>query len=128
MKRIIPFLITALIFISCASGRVDNNIPARADGLPVWVGNTFTNPKGYWKGYITEKGLYTWGEAKYPDSKIALNAAELDAKERLAKQITDTNPILLSRVQRVDFFKSEDGTVYVLVFISNKDLKAVTKK
>lgn len=124
MKKLLPFLVITFFLFSCVSGKVENAVPARADGLPAWVGNTFSNPQGYWGGYNKEKGLYSWGEANYPDSKIALNAAELDAKTRLAKELSVSNPAKLTGVHRVDFYKSDDGTVYVLVFISNKNIKA----
>lgn len=128
MRRFLPFVIVIFICISCESGKILTAEPTRVDGVPAWVGNTFSNPKGYWNGYNNEKGLYTWGESDYQELSFALNSADLDAKKRLAESLNIPNPSILLGIHRVDFYRAADGVVYVLIFISNKDIKASKRK
>lgn len=105
----------------------------REDGLPVWVGQTFSNPRGIWAGGIGENGFYAWGEANLADAQSSLASAELDAKTRLksfvCKEMAATeNSAVLFGVQRADRFFAEDGTIYVLLFISKKNAKKSLKK
>lgn len=128
MRRFLSFVIVIFLFISCESGKNLSAEPTRADGLPAWVGNTFSNPTGYWGGYNNEKGLYTWGESDLQDFPMALTSAELDAKKRFAESMNIPNPSVLMGIHRVDFYRAADGVVYVLIFISNKDIKASKRK
>lgn len=128
MKPLFALIFAAIFLVSCESNRPGYVQTYHEDGTPSWVGETFTNPYGYWAGYNDEKGFYAWGGAKYDDRNVSTNAAELDAKIRLLDFISGTSGSSKGRkalvgVQRVDRFIADDGTVYVLLFISNKNVK-----
>lgn len=128
MKNIFALIFVVVFLSSCVSNNTDSVQLYRDDGLPMWVGNVFSDPTGFWAGYNDKKGFYAWGEAKYGDRNISTNAAELDAKKRLLSYLSNkyklaSNKASLVGVQRVDRFISDDGTVYVLLFISNKDAR-----
>lgn len=128
MRNIFLCVIVIFLCISCETGKVLTTEPAYVDGIPAWVGNTFTNPTGYWGGYNNEKGIYTWGQSDFQELSLALKSAELDAKKRLAESLKISNPSVVYGIHRVDFFRASDGIVYVLIFISNKDLKLSKRK
>lgn len=128
MKPIIALVLASLIFASCESTGGMEVQKYREDGLPVWVEETFSNPRGHWAGYNEEKGYYASGKALYGDGAASTKAAELDAKTRLSSYLAELDkahrkPKNLIGVQRMDRLIAEDGTVYVLLFISQKDAK-----
>lgn len=124
------FFATAILFAlsSCANVREFPSQIYNEDGLPAWAGETFSNPRGLWAGYNDKKGFYASSESKIIDRQTATSVAELDAKTKLllyvqnlqknGKKITS-----LKGVRRVDRYIADDGTIYVLVFISEKDAK-----
>lgn len=106
----------------------------------------------YWKGPIDETGYYASGEAKYGDVKTSTTAADLDGKAQIAFYIKqEVNAIAqqeseaagsdgetqkalkdfqsavaavkISGIERADRFVAPDGTVYVLMFVPDAELK-----
>lgn len=127
--RLILILFALFPLFSC---RTAPQVQAyREDGLPVWVEQVFSNPSGIWAGFNDEKGFYASGEANYGDLQSSLSAAELDAKTRLqefvCRELSKEKPAVLLGVQRVDRFIAENGSVYVLVFVSQKNAKKSLK-
>lgn len=126
-KSFLPILCAIFLLSGCASVRQEEAALYRADGVPVWVGKTFSNPRGLWSGPVREKGYYAYGEARYDNEKIAASAAALDAKVRLLLYVNSELPrrkkSVLTGVRCVDRFVSEDGTVYVLFFVSRKNAR-----
>ncbi|MBQ9622797.1 MAG: hypothetical protein IJP90_08315 [Treponema sp.] len=133
MKHLFALSFVFILFAACESNRADYVQLYREDGLPVWVGKVFSNPNGYWAGYNDEKGYYSSGEANYKDQKIAVTAAELDAKKRLLDFISGSKnewkdnqyKHVLVGFRRVDRFIADDGTVYVLMFVSKKNARKI---
>ena len=127
MKYLFVSIFALFFLTTCESNKTDFVQTYKEDGTPSWCGEAFTNPRGFWAGYNDEKGFYASGEAKYGDEKSSTTAAELDAKRRLVEFIFDkkgkTQNVGLVGVQRVDRFVAEDGRVFVLVFISQKNVK-----
>lgn len=128
MKAFSAFLLAAFLFAGCVSTGGHEVQKYREDGLPVWVEEAFSHPRGHWAGYNDEKGYYAGGKALYGDGTASTKAAELEAKMRLASYLTELDkehraPKTLTGVQRMDRFVAEDGTVCVLVFISQKNAK-----
>lgn len=124
------FVVASVVFFlaSCASNDTAVAQKYRDDGSPVWVEASFANPSGFWAGYNNEKGYYASGKSKYGDEKISIRAAELDAKKNLLEFVrsqSQANEKLsqLAEVQKVDQFFAKDGTVYALMFISEKSVK-----
>ena len=127
MKSLFALIFAVLFLTACKTNRTDYVQIYREDGLPMWVGEVFSDPRGYWAGYNDEKGYYASGEAKYKDKSAATLAAELDAKRKLLNFLsgrgkTSLKNTSLTGVQRVDHFISDDGTVYILLFISEKNM------
>ena len=90
--------------------------------------NIFQRKDGRWEArYI--KGYELSGKAKYGDAQSSTAAAELDAKANLCDFVAaefkaerkDTASV--SGIRRVDRLVSEDGTVHVLMFVSEKNAK-----
>ncbi|MBP3773009.1 MAG: hypothetical protein J6I53_10040 [Treponema sp.] len=129
MKQFLASFFAFFLLVSCESAPSVYVQTYRDDGLPSWVGATFTDPRGYWAGFNDEKGYYSYGEAPYGDRASSTAAAELDAKRRLFDFISDSSygtdkdnqTHFLVGCRRVDRFIAEDNTVYVLVFISKKN-------
>ena len=108
----------------------------------------------YWKGPVDEAGYYTAGEAKYADVKTSTNAAELDGKSKIAFHIKEeinaiaeqeanasgtsesqqeyksfqssVAQVKISGIERVDTFIAPDGTVHVLMFVPDVEIKKAT--
>ena len=127
--RISALIALLPIIFSCASVGEAVVQKYREDGLPMWVESRFTNPSGYWAGFNDEGGYYASGKAKYGDAQSSTAAAELDAKANLCDFVAaefkaerkDTASV--SGIRRVDRLVSEDGTVHVLMFVSEKNAK-----
>lgn len=124
------FSIALIVFFlaCCASNDTATAQKYRDDGSPVWIEASFTNPSGFWAGYNNEKGYYASGKAKYGEEKTSTRAAELDAKKNLLEFVrsqSQANEKLsqLVGIQKVDQFFAKDGTVYALMFISEKSVK-----
>lgn len=106
----------------------------------------------YWKGPISESGFYASGQAKYADVKTSTSAADLDGKAQIAFHIKqEVNAIAqqessasgadgeanqelkdfqsavasvkIAGIERADRFIAEDGTVYVLMFVPDSEIK-----
>ncbi len=106
----------------------------------------------YWKGPIDEAGYFASGEAKYGDVKSSTTAADLDGKAQIAfyvkqeinaiaqqeseaagadgeaqKELKDFQSavasVKISGILRADRFIGEDGTVYVLMFVPDAEIK-----
>ena len=128
MKRFFELFCFIFLSVSCETDKVQTAQPYRDDGLPMWIGESFSNPRGYWGGYIEEKGYFASEKAKHKDMNLALNAARLDAKKNLLNFISkefhsSKISAILVGVQYIDRFATGDGTVYVLIFISKKDAR-----
>lgn len=108
----------------------------------------------YWKGPIDEAGYYTAGEAKYGDVKTSTSAAELDGKAKIAFHIKEeinaiaqaeaeaagsseaqreykefqsaVAQVKISGIERVDTFIAPEGTVHVLMFVPDSEIKKAT--
>lgn len=110
------------------------NIFADERQIPNWVDTGFKTKenegKYYWNGDIEEEGIFFSGCGK---SEFA---AELDAvagirvKEAIYHyddgSIGSVFPDPSDFVRTVDKYVADDGTVYVLVFISNADIKKLS--
>ena len=130
--RIFALIALSFLLFSCASIERSGKQKYRDDGLPVWVESSFTNPSDYWAGYNDEKGFYASGKAKYGDEKMSIRAAELEAKKNLleflrAQSTANEKMSQLIGAQKVDQFFADDGTVYALMFISEKSVKKSRK-
>ena len=106
----------------------------------------------YWGGSTDESGYFASGSAKYSDIKSSTSAADLDGKANLAfyikQEINATSQqeadaqgsdgereqelkefqsavasIKISGIMRVDRFIGDDGTVYVLMFVPQSEIK-----
>ncbi|MBQ9281403.1 MAG: hypothetical protein IJ207_04300 [Treponema sp.] len=126
MKQFLASFLCVFLLVSCESAPSVAVQRYRDDGLPAWVGQSFTNPNDYWAGFNDETGYYSYGEAQYGDRASSTAAAELDAKIRLVEFISSEkkrrmNGTSINGVLRVDRFIAENGTVYVLVFVSKKN-------
>lgn len=105
----------------------------------------------YWKGPVDETGYFASGEAKYSDVKSSTDAADLEGKAQIAFYIkqeinaiaqqelsnngdsktkkefeqfqTAVASVKISGIMRVDRFITEDGTVYVLMFVPENEIK-----
>ena len=105
----------------------------------------------YWKGPVDETGYYASGEAKYSDVKSSTDAADLEGKSQIAfyikqeinaiaqqeasndgqsktqKEIeqfqSSVASVKISGIMRVDRFIADDGTVYVLMFVPQDEIK-----
>lgn len=105
----------------------------------------------YWKGPVDETGYFASGEAKYSDVKSSTDAADLEGKAQiafyikqeinaLAQQEAQNNgdsktqkefeqfqsavaSVKIAGIMRVDRFIAEDGTVYVLMFVPENEIK-----
>ena len=105
----------------------------------------------YWKGPIDDVGYFASGEAKYADVKSSTTAADLDGKAKIAEYIKqEVNTIAqqesaasgdsetqqelknfqstvasvkISGILRADRFIGDDGTVYVLMFVPDSEIK-----
>ena len=109
------------------------NIFADERSIPTWVGTVFTTKinegKYYWNGDIEEEGIFFSGCGK---SEFA---ADLDGVTQICIYMNQTIsyyddgsigsvfPDPSDFVRTVDKYVADDGTVYVLVFISNADIK-----
>ena len=113
------------------------NIFADERSIPTWVGTVFTTKinegKYYWNGDIEEEGIFFSGCGK---SEFA---AELDAVAQICFSIRTSiscdGGVSVSQsiladpsdfVRTVDKYVADDGSVYVLVFISNADIKKLS--
>lgn len=126
MKQFLASFFAFFLLVSCESAPSVSVQTYRDDGLPSWVGATFTDPRGYWAGFNDEKGYYSYGEAPYGDRASSTAAAELDAKRRLVEFISSEkkrrmNGTSINGILRVDRYIADDGTVYALMFISKKN-------
>ena len=106
----------------------------------------------YWGGAVDEKGWFTSGEAKYADVKASTSAADLDGKAQIATHVKQdivttakevaanegadgetqkaldnftgaVASIKISGIMRVDRWIDSDGTVYVLMFVPESEIK-----
>ena len=106
----------------------------------------------YWGGSVDEQGFFASGSAKYSDVKSSTNAADLDGKANIAFHIkqeinataqqeadaegsegeraqelkefqSSVASIKVSGIMRVDRFIADDGTVYVLMFVPESEIK-----
>ena len=108
----------------------------------------------YWKGPIDEAGYYASGEAKYADVKTSTSAAVLDGKAKIAfhikeeinammkQEMESSNDaemqkeykefqsaiaqVKISGIEQADTFIAPDGTVYVLMFVPDSEIKKST--
>ena len=128
MKSFVPAVAWLLVCVACASNTVQSSLAYRDDGLPMWVDEVFTDPRGLWSGYNRENGFYASGKGTHADSAIATKIAMLDAKANLAQFATGSKTEVLFGMRQVDRFLADDGTVYVLMFVSAKDVKRSTKR
>ncbi|MBQ9281402.1 MAG: hypothetical protein IJ207_04295 [Treponema sp.] len=109
----------------------------------------------YWGGAVDEKGWFTSGEAKYADIKASTSAADLDGKSQIATHVKQdivttakevaanegadgetqkdldnfvgsVASVKISGIMRVDRWISSDGTVYVLMFVPESEIKKAT--
>ncbi len=133
--RIFALIALSFLLFSCASVERSGKQKYRDDGLPVWVESSFTNPSDFWAGFNDEKGFYSWGSAKYADAHTSTTAAELDAKSRLVEFVRFERGVkenegvsVIQGMRRVDRFVSDDGTVYVLMFVSEKNAKKIFRR
>ncbi len=144
-------------FTGCASTKNNANAlggvaQAQKSGLPAWAyyGCTFTSKEadGFLANYKpSDSGLFAEGEALRADARTSQIAARLDARANLASfvkteaaryaadnglstdqvNVEEIDQILVgSRI--VDSVKGPDDTYYVLMFISDKDLKESAKQ
>lgn len=120
-----------LSLISCATKKNTFTQLYDLDGTPVWVGKTFSDSNSLWTGLNKEKGYYAWGEAKSLDEISSFKIADLDAELRLLNFVNSklSNKKLnhLAGAYRVDSYISKNGTIYVLFFISNKNVKQLLR-
>ncbi|BDC96165.1 hypothetical protein [Treponema saccharophilum] len=106
----------------------------------------------YWRGPVDEEGYFASGEAKYADVKSSTTAADLDGKAQIAFYIKqEVNAIAqqesvaagadgessqelkdfqsavasvkIAGIIRADRFIGDDGTVYVLMFVPDSEIK-----
>jgi|GEM_PF-5875114 len=104
----------------------------------------------YWKGPVDESGFFASGEAKYSDVKTSTSAAEVDGKAKIAFYIKqEINAIAqdeytssgsssdsehktfqsavasvkIGGIINVDRFIADDGTVFVLMFVPEAEIK-----
>lgn len=106
----------------------------------------------YWKGPIDEAGFYASGQGKYGDVQTSTTSADLDGKAQIAFFIKqEINAIAeqeaskagaeaekqeelksfqsavasvkIAGIMRADRFIGEDGTVYVLMFVPDSEIK-----
>lgn len=106
----------------------------------------------YWKGPIDEAGYYASGQARYADVKSSTTAADLDGKAQIAffikqevnaiaqtesaaagtdgeaqRELKDFQSavasVKISGIERADRFIADDGTVYVLMFVPDSEIK-----
>lgn len=124
-------------------------------GLPEWANqggfpSSENKNGGYWKGPVAEDGFFQVGTANFGDVKISTDAAELDGKSKIANYVVQEagqradlkegvngksyeslikglGAARISGIRRVDRFVAKDGTVYVLMFVSNKQVKEAMK-
>lgn len=123
-------------------------------GLPEWANqggfpSRENKNGGYWKGPIAEDGWFYVGEGNYGDVKLSTRSAELDAKSKIAQYVksnisdgakekltgkelevitSSISAITISGIRRVDRFVAKDGTVYVLMFVSTKEVDKAMKE
>lgn len=136
-----------------AQQNLKNGLPAWADA-GVFTSEELkskSNDDKIWKGYVNEDGMFFPGSSNFGDRQTATTAAEMDAKGRIAENIrltisryVDTamrnnngekaqgltqgtlNTVVtkISGIRRVDRYVADDGYVYVLMFLSNKNIQA----
>ncbi len=118
-------------------------------GRPKWAtaaGSTFTSKEATQfmtgDGYVApESGYFASGNAKRGDARATQAAARMDARSRLTEYIktestsyaadnghdyagltVETVDSLIKGSRPIDSFEADDGTIYVLMFISDSDL------
>ncbi len=99
----------------------------RVQGLPLWASCNFKSEEAsaYIPGYKTnEKGLFASGTGTSATSARVTARANLAYYCKTTYKYTNSassETLLGSRI--IDSFTASDGTVYVLMFISEKDAK-----
>ncbi len=152
MKNIVKVVVVLVscalisVFVGCASTQT-----APTENLPWWcsagesgTGKQFKsdvadmNPRGAtWP--VNERGFYAEGKAKRADGRQSGVAARVDARANLAAFINQESKreadsagdelssekldVLLFGSMVIDSYIESNGTVHVLIFISNSDLE-----
>ncbi len=97
--------------------KINQNIE---EGLPPWAGCSFTSRVAsfYMDGYKPrEAGVFASASGETERS------ANLAARAELVRFIyPEENTAFLAGSRRVDSFTADDGTVWVLMFVSEKDI------
>lgn len=124
-KSTVCIFLSALVAMLCAcasTAHISEQNKAqvaqnRLLGLPLWAECSFTSTDApaYIPGYrAAEKGLFCAGSGNNSTQ------ARLDTRAKLASSI-NSETLIGSRI--VDSYTSDNGTVYILMFISEKDAK-----
>lgn len=143
-------LAASLCFIGCKSNDKAKNLAGvqqnEEAGRPRWVGHDFDYDEAeyFTGGYKpSSNGIFASGKAKRADTRQSEIAARLDARANLASRVTaeigraaadnglsaenitvENVSATLAGSRVIDTYTDvEDGTVYILMFISEKDLK-----
>ncbi len=136
MRKILLSLSMFFLFINifaCASNnnsyinyeQIEQN---KAQGLPTWAYCQFTSKEEsiYIDGYSNgTKGFYASGRGSSQEG------ARIDARKNLisycteqyGKENTDSDSIKIYGSRIIDSFEAENGNIYILMFISEKDAK-----
>ena len=152
MKKILGVVVAVLmittVYVGCQSDKAKNLAGVQQNeeaGIPRWIGRDFDyeDAEYYTGGYKPASvGILSSGKAKRTDARTSEIAAKLDAQANLASRIAteigraaadngiNAEAVTVSKVSAVltgprvvDTYTGADGTVYVLMFISDKDLK-----
>ena len=158
MKKIIGAVIAVVMVLGLAgcatqSDRSKNLAGVKQNmdnGLPKWVGHDFDyeDASYFLDGYIpSKKGIFSDGKGKLGDERASEIQATLDARANLAARVkaeidrrriatkTEAGEMAVERIsevlvgpQRIDTFKGKDGTVYILMYISEENVKETAKQ
>ena len=120
----------AVLFMACKSKAVSdiNYTQIRINqekNIPLWAECSFPSEQAsyYLGNYDSNKGLFSSGSGK------TKTEAEITTRTKLIDYcysfygISETKETVLYGVRIVDRYSAEDGTVYILMFISEKDAK-----
>ena len=155
MKRIVVFgmmVLFSIIMFGCASTNTKNLTGVAQNekqGFPRWIDMQFDSIDAEYMldGYKPkENGIFASGKARMDNERSTEIAARLDARSNLASRIKVeidrvalTNGIsaeevtvekvsaILTGTKIIDKYRADDGTLYLLMFISDKDAKASSK-
>lgn len=129
-KKLLLFLSVLLIF-SCSSNSIE--LPeaakrAEAEGRPRWATESpivFSSSEAeLYRAFSAGKGTYASGNANYGSQNASAKVAQMNAESALLQSLGKSGAFVRG-LRQVDSFLSPDGTVYVLMFISEKDLKSL---